>query len=153
MAIILAAKDVETDLPPSRYNGWDKFVRRPLFLATGVDIAELFDRNKDADPKIEGQIILLETWFEQYGDTPCTSRSIRNKISPGLSGNNSGMSDAVKDLFDGQIPTSSTFGKYLSGIKDRVIGGYKITSKKSTTGENKNISLWRVEQVSEEEST
>ena len=147
LTIILAAKDVETDLPPSRYNGWDKFVRRPLFIATGVDIADLFDRNKDADPKIEGQIIFLEAWNNTLGNNPVTAKDILQGEISSFGENNSEIGDAIRDIFGGIIPTSSAFGKWLGGLKDRVIGGYKVAAEKSTSGENKNRWLWKVEQI------
>jgi len=151
LTILLAAKNIESKLPPSRYNEWDKFVRRPLFLAAKIDIAKLFDRNKDADPKIESQVQFLEIWHSLLGNDQVTSTNILDaaKVGPGC--NDSAIGDAIKDISGGDIPGSAVFGKLLQGLKDRIVGGYKITGEISTANENKNRWLWSVEQVSDED--
>ena len=39
----------------TRFPAWDRFVRLPLHKVSGIDIAEMFQKNKLSDPKIEGQ--------------------------------------------------------------------------------------------------
>ena len=57
--IIEGASYTNTDLKPTRFPEWDRFVRFPLFKTSGTDIAEIFQKNKLSDPKIEGQLIFF----------------------------------------------------------------------------------------------
>lgn len=155
MTIILAAKGIKIDLSPTRYNEWDKFVRCPLYIATGVDIADLFERNKAADPKIEGQKIFLEILYHIFRGRPVSAKDILKKAqqeSGDYCQDATGICDAIQDIFGGNLPTTSSFGKWLKGLKDRVIGGYKLTATEGSGRKNKNIWLWSVESISGEDA-
>lgn len=153
MTIILASKDFKCDLVPTRYKEWDKFVRIPLFQVTGIDVGELFERNKTADPKIEGQLMLLESWHEVFGNQSLTTKEVLNKISPIAAGSFNKdtplgkFEDALKDMFFGNLPTTRGLGKKLSSFKNRIIGGYRVGSTIGTSREQSNKTCWQVTKV------
>ena len=130
-------------------------MRYPLYIATGIDIADLFERNKAADPKIEGQKVFLETLYKVFRGRPRSAKEILRRAkqeSGDFCEDATGICDAIQDIFGGNLPTTSSFGKWLHGLKDRVIGDYKITAAKGTTRENKNVWMWSVETGSDEVS-
>ena len=147
LTIIMAGKDFKPDVPPTRYREWDEFVRLPLLQVTGIDIADLFDRNKAADPEFEGRRVLLEILYEVFGDRAVTAAEIRDKAI-GESGlyctEKTGLFDALSDIFSKGPPTSLKLGKWLGKIKDTIIGDYKLTATEGTTRETRNRQCWRV---------
>ncbi len=141
MTIILANKGSKTDIAPTRFGEWDKFVRMPLFEATGIDIADLFERNKSTNAKTEGLGILLESWYEEFGEQPVTSKEVLKHIS--VEGDTN-LEDALRDIFGGKLPTTRELGSWLSALKGRIIGEYRVSSTIGTSKEQLNISCWKV---------
>ena len=128
MTIIMASKDDTHDLDSSRFPEWDKFVRIPLYFVSDIDVAELFQRNKLADPKTEGQKIFFDAWFNVFGSTPTTAMqaikkahfdvaSVDNNVGGvRLDSNIEEFGDALKDIFNGKFPTSGGLGKWLGSL-------------------------------------
>ncbi len=145
---------------PTRYLGWDKFVRLPLLAASGIDVAGLFDRNKLADPEVEGRRFFLEAMYNVYTNEFVTTgeilRRIENRFIPndieGVHGqqNNAPLYEALHDIFPKGMPNSKGLGKWLGKLKGQVLGGYRLSCKTGTSGDNKNRKLWMVEKIGDE---
>jgi len=147
MTIILAGKNASSDIAPTRFREWDKFVRMPLFEVTGIDIGDLFERNKAADPKIEGQQMLLEAWFEVFGNQSITTKEVLTKI--GKDGSDRGtditaLADTLKDTFSGNLPTTRELGIKLGSFKGRILGEYRVEVTKGTSREQINRNCYQV---------
>jgi hypothetical protein len=157
MKIIMDGKGYSNpDLKPTRFPSWDRFVRLPLFKTSNIDIAEIFQKNKLADPKIEGQNNFFEAWFNTFGSNPTTTKQVldcclnvsdQEKFS-GVSEDND-LADAVRDIFTGPaLPSTKALGKWLTGMKNRFFGDYKLTyAGKSSSRAQKNKALWVVKMV------
>jgi len=154
MAIIIAAKNFKCSLTPSRFQEWDKFVRFPLFQITGVDIAEVFARNKLTDPKLEGQRTFLECWYNIYSIRQMSAKEVLDDVDVSTlrqvqqsktEKSKLDLNDAIKDIFNGNLPSSQGFGKWLGGsLKGRIIGGYRMNSVNGTGRKHQNRSCWQV---------
>ena len=153
MQVIMAGKNFKsTGIKPSRFPSWDKFVRYPLYKITGEDIGEIFQKNKQADPKLEGQRNFFEAWFETFGSTPQTAKQVLDKCrepQPGYTAetDDNPLLDAMNDIFTGaDLPSTRSLGKWLSGMKNRFFGDYKlIHAGTGTTRTQSNKTLWKVQ--------
>ena len=140
------------DLRPSRFPSWDKFVRLPLHKISNIDVAEIFQKNKLSDPKIEGQRIFFETWYNTFGAAPMTAREIIDQCKSEDSITRfdrrpmtNELHDAIADIFPGGLPSTRALGKWLAGMKNRFFGDYKLVhAGQGTTRDQLNKSLWSV---------
>ncbi len=157
MKIILAGKDYSNpDLKPSRFPSWDRFVRNPLFKISEIDIAEIFQRNKMSDPKIEGQNNFFEAWFNAFGSAPTTAKQVLDYCTRATDderfsgvGVDNELAEATRDIFSGgRLPSTNSLGKWLGTMKNRYFGGYKlIDSGIGTNREQLNKITWVVKDV------
>ena len=154
MKIIMDGKGYSNpDLNPTRFPSWDKFVRLPLFKTSGIDIAEIFQKNKLSDPKIEGQNNFFEAWFNAFGPAATTAKRVLDHCRlvtdqerfSGLPDDNE-MGEAMKDIFTGvSLPSTRALGKWLTGMKNRFFGEYNlIHAGIGTNRAQVNKALWVV---------
>ena len=129
---------LDKSIKPTRYPDWDKYVRLPLLAASGIDIADKFQLNKQADPKIEARAIFLAEMFNKYGRKAVTAKELISGFSP-----------YIADIFGTDMPTAQQLGKWLGGFKGQVLNGYRITSSKGTSGDAKNRTIWAVEKINQ----
>ncbi len=126
MKIIMEGKDyTPQDIPPSRFPSWDKFVRNPLYRVSGVNVAEIFSKNKRSDPKLEGQRAFFEAWHETFKNAPVTAAQVLaacgpgcgNGFSPGTDdgagadGSSEGLRAAMQDIFGNGLPSTKRVGQ------------------------------------------
>ncbi len=148
MTIILSRNVVNCGITPSRYTEWDRFVRAPIFQISGVDVGDLFERNKAGDPKLEGQKNFLEAWYALFENTSTTAKDVLRSIRLDAHSNAANeFSEALQDIFNGNLPTTRSLGKWLGNLKGRVIGGYRLESNKGTTRAQVNKMCWKVVRV------
>jgi hypothetical protein len=122
------------DLKPTRFPSWDKFVRLPIYKTTKIDIAEIFQKNKLSDPKIEGQNNFFEAWFNAFGSSATTAKQVLahcQRVTPeekfsGI-GEDNEMAEVMRDIFTGgSLPSTRALGKWLGCMKNRFFGEYKL---------------------------
>lgn len=163
MTLLIGSKISDADaasIEPSRFSDWDRFVRFPIISATDgrIDIMDLFERNKKADTKTEGQINFLEAWINLFGSTPTTSKQALKKAEQTNIGYdfNSSIDDfkeAVLDIFNGSMPRSKGLSNWLSGLKGRIINGYRIDSYRGTAREVFNKQCWIVKKIDDNQNS
>ena len=130
----------------TRFRCWDRYVRLPLLAASGIDIADLFQRNKTADPEVESKRHFLEAMYDKYGGRPHTAKDICKDVDDNTTNTNA-IGDVFSDVFPENSPSSSALGIWLGKLKGQILGGYRLTSSIGTAVENKNRSVWAVEKV------
>jgi putative DNA primase/helicase len=131
------------DFKPTRYPDWDRYVRLPLLAATGIDIADKFQQNKQADPEIEIQLSFLTAMFKEFGGKSVIS----NQIIQVAAVSNSNIHVCMADRFPAGSPSAAELGRWLGGFKNQILGGYRLTSSKGTKGDAKNRTVWMVQKV------
>ena len=158
MTLIVASQDIKSDLEPTRFPEWDRYVRFPLHAAFDIDIADLFQRNKNADPKVEGQKNFLDAWYNVFGSTPTTAKAAIDKARFGAATVDSArgvsfnafvveFAEATKDIFNGQLPSSLSLGRWLRGLNNRIIGEFRIESTEGTTRDTRSVQCWIVRRI------
>ena len=147
---------VNPDLKPTRFPSWDRFVRMPILKTCEIDVAEIFQKNKMSDPKIEGQNNFFEAWYNVFGSSPTTAKQVLNHCrevteQERLSGRaeDNEMAGALKDVFSGSsLPGTRGLGKWLSSMKNRFFGDYKLVhAGKGTNRTQFNRQVWVVQLV------
>ena len=153
MQVIMAGKDYRNhDLKPTRFPSWDHFVRLPLQKISGIDIADIFQKNKMSDPKIDGQRAFFEAWHETFGQAPVTAREIIDHCKQEAEfqrfdrqPTTNELNDAIGDIFPGGVPSTKALGKWLGGMKNRFFGEYKLVpGGLGTTRAQKRKQTWQV---------
>lgn len=143
--IILVMADcsqLSTDVKPTRYPDWDRFVRLPLLAASGIDVAEKFQKNKQADPEIENKLNLLKVLHKEFGSRPVTA----NEIIHVAEARNDIMT-CMGDIFSSGLPSPYELGRWLGGSRNQIVGGYRLASSKGKSGDAKNRTLWTVDKA------
>ena len=126
---------------PTRFPEWDQMVRLPMLWAGAEDPATLFEQNKAEDPMMEGRSNFLAAWYERYGSTPVTMRSVVDSMS---AFNGDHLDTAIYDILPKGTVTSLTLSGFARRIKGRVIDGMMIHSVKSETCHKGSLILWQV---------
>lgn len=141
---------VNHKLKPTRFKAWDKFVRNPIYKASNIDIADIFQNNKMSDPKIDGQRNFFEAWFNAFENKQMTAKQVLDHCTKVLDHDHD-MVDAIKDIFPGEnLPSTRSLGKWLAGMKNRFFGDYKFTSAGiGTNRAQSKQNIWVVEKNNE----
>ena len=142
LTILIGSLSMSKSTTPTRYPEWERYVRDPIFYVSGLNIAELFDRNKENDPKLEGQRIFLEAWYDAFGTAEKSSKQVLETAN-----HNYNINASIVDIFGGILPSTFQLSSWLRKLKDRIIGGYKIVSVKGEGIENHNKKCWILEKI------
>lgn len=116
----------------SRFKHWDKFVRTPLLNVCGFDLLDIFDMNKLDDDELTAKITMLELLHQEFQDEHFKVGDVINTMNGSTesgSFNSTGieLKNAIMGAF-GEKATHNpiTLGMFLSGIRDKVIGGFEL---------------------------
>jgi len=150
----LCAAGARPEVTPTRYSEWDRMVREALIWAGAEDPADLFEKNKQQDPVVEGRLNLLMAWYAVYGDEPVTASALVEKISKNKYGRmtyHSGddevgeLVDALRDLMPEGALTSKRLGSVLRRFQGQWLGGYQLQSPGPAAGSGgKGARVWKV---------
>jgi len=153
LQIIMNGKDYHNKgLNPSRFPSWDKFVRLPLYKITEIDVADIFQKNKLSDPKIEGQRNFFGAWFDAFSSSPITAKQVLDHCQRKGYTQDNEMAEALVDIFSGgSLPSTRALGKWLAGMKNRFFGDYKLVNGgKGTNREQLKQIVWIVQDINSE---
>jgi len=134
ISIIMSGENAPLQDKGSRFKSWDKFVRIPLLVASGCDLLDVFDSNKNSDPLTLGKLNLFKQLSEEFKGKAVTAKEILLAASGGDIGtfNSSGtdLKDAIVDIFGSKADNARSVGKHLSGIDGQIFGGLQLCSNK-----------------------
>ncbi|MBM3732255.1 MAG: hypothetical protein FJW24_02100 [Acidimicrobiia bacterium] len=134
---------------PTRFQDWDRQVREPLIWAGAPDPAQLFERNKAEDPQKAGREVLLETWFNVYGNTPVQLKQILEDCdNTWTEARKHGLHDAISDLVPFGRLNSKSFATLLQKFINQWLGGYRLQKAEQST-RSKSSAKWFVEREQE----
>ncbi len=148
LTIILAAKGLKTDLKPHRFTEWDKFVRQPIYNASGHDIASMFDDNERLDPETETQAIFFEELLKQFDKNAgsMTAHDIAEKAGKGGTFFTA-LQGVMPRLRTENNPSAREVGYVLRSLKGKTINGLRLEAKTITTHKNKNKQGWSIRKM------
>ena len=138
--VMADCSQLSKDVKPTRYPDWDQYVRLPLLAASGIDVADKFQQNKQADPEIEIKLNFLKTMFEEFGSRSITTKEIIQVTADAKKD----ISKCMGDIFPAGSPSAQQLGKWMGGFKSQILGGYRLTSSKGTSGATKNRTIWKI---------
>jgi len=144
LSIILNGKEMEPIAGSTRFKLWDKFVRRPLYKITNIDLNDAVLKNQMDDPLRLIEINLLHQLYENFNDKNFTTKDIVNVAFNGFDNTSSDENElgaALIDLLDNKSRNKMTIGRYLSSIVDVVLGNYCLKKKIS------NVVNWKIQIV------
>lgn len=140
LSIVLAGKERIKIKNSSRFKSWDKFIRKPLFLITGVDVNETIVNNKKNDSVFTVKKQLIMSIYEAFGSKFITVKQIIDKAFGGFDkgGVKNGLAQCLEDVVMKKAQNSLSVARYLRGMVGIVFGDYVLEKRVST------INYWRV---------
>ena len=135
----------------TRYANWDKQVRHAMIWAGSADPALLFEQNKAEDPKPEGRLNLLASWYDAYSNNPMHLRDVLSETEHVLSYTDGekdehlrNIKEAIQDILPNGKVISRNLGTVIGKFARQWIDGHRIMAEES--GENSRKSKkWYVE--------
>jgi putative DNA primase/helicase len=132
---------------PTRFAQWDRFCRFPVLWASGLDCAELFERNREDDPEAEARAELLAALEAVFGDRPFSVGRVHGVLRGGGPTDSDGRRPRLQAAVEGVLPDgradqAKSLGRLLGRIKDLVCAGRVL--KACGTDPGTNTRAWRV---------
>jgi putative DNA primase/helicase len=150
-AFFVAGCPMQTN-PLGSFERWSRTVRDCLIWLGEPDPCATMEAIRQDDPTIERDITALAAWFNSFEDHPISSKEVVEKASErgqlimgsGVSApySNRELRDALQTITDNRLDTRQ-LGEWISRMKDRIIGGYKIKPAGSKDGYKR----WQVKWV------
>lgn len=147
LSIIISGKDIKDDFvgTASRFKEWNKYVRLPLLKVCGHDLLSVFERNSFEDDDFIEKRELLEALYDEFGEKAFKTRDVLKAIggyneTGKMDSDGSLLKEIITDVFGEKAATNpKALGRYLLGLKDFVIGPYKLQRGDKKLGVN-----WKV---------
>lgn len=144
LSIVLEGKDLKREdyADETRFKMWERFVRKPLAHVSGFDLLDVFSENRLEDDDTVARGHLLVVLKEEFGNGKFKTREIFKACNGSLeagafNSDGSEMKMAVIDSFGEKAATNiKTLGRYLSGLENNIIGGYKLVRTDKSQGVN-----------------
>ena len=131
ISIILSAKDSRAALSgtASRFNLWDKYIRDPIFLASGIDINQSIMLNKENDQDFILKKRLVSNLQAVFGKQPATSREI---INTAFSQNEPRLSEPLEEILGAKFcDNPKSVGRLLGKMVGRAYGEITIIKEET----------------------
>lgn len=144
-SLILGAADIEMNLPTaSRFKLWDKYIRDPVYFASGIDVNQAIHINKEKDQDFMLKKTLIKNIYSIFKDRLITSRDIINTAFIQDQGNLL-LSEPLEELLGKKY---SDQPKSLGRMLGRMVDG--TYDNLSLIRENKDRAYWKIVRVSSE---
>lgn len=138
LSIIIEGKDMMPIGGSTRFQLWDKFVRRPLFKASGIDANCAIKNNQADDPLQLAKYQLLSCLQDEFGDKDFTTKDIITQAYGAFEAGDTDLGASLSDLLPGKSKNSMSIGRYLSTMVDVVLDDLSLKKKTS------NVVYWNV---------
>lgn len=166
ISIIFGGKDIPEGLvkTSSRFKHWDRMVRLPLLMASGLDVLEKFHENSYADDDTTSKNELVLGLLEEFGDNPFTSKDVFSKLSGvaqeqsnddgnlgavmggAFNSDGSSLREMVVDSFGEKAATSlRSLGRGFLGMVDYIAEGYRFIKLKK-----ERVTKWKIVKMNDE---
>ena len=138
-SLILGASDIEMNLPTaSRFRLWDKYIRDPIYFASGIDVNQAININKEKDQDFMLKKNLITNIYEVFKNKLITSRDIINNAFV-EDGGNILLSEPLEELLGKKYcDQPKSLGRMLSRMVDRTYNNLSLIR------ENKDRAYWQI---------
>lgn len=138
LSIIIEGKDMLPLGGSTRFQLWDKFVRRPLFKVSGIDVNEAVKNNQDDDPLQLAKYQLLYQLKETFGEDHFTTKDIIKQAYGAFESGETDLGQSLTDLFSNRSKNTLSVGRYLSAMASVVINDLTLRKQPG------NVVKWKV---------
>ena len=150
LSVVMAGKN-EIEIEGScRFKFWDKFVRRPLYSLTGIDVNEAVKENKKNDSVHTAKQHLLAMLYVVFKEEWFTTKEIIDKAYGSFDGKSGSvkteLAQSLEDLISKNTQNALSLARYLSGMAETVFEDFLLEKKHS------NRISWRVVRTKKHES-
>lgn len=145
-SIIMNDENNETLKTGSRFKIWDKFIRNPIFHASGIDINAAITANKENDMDYINKKKLIQAMFKEFDGKEAASRElISNGFMPDTSTPANVMGELLEEILGKYSQNTRSVGRLLSKMVGRAYGDLVLTRL------DKDRAYWQVEKIKTED--
>lgn len=137
LSIIVSGKGMREIGGSTRFKLWDKYVRRPLYKVSGIDVNDAIKNNQKDDPLQLAKMNLLTQLYDEFKSADFTTKDIIRKATA-FEETESEIGSALDDLLGNKSKNSLSVGRFLSSMVDMVLGNLSLKKKSS------NIIKWTI---------
>jgi len=144
ISIIMAGKDIPKMQTGSRFKIWDKFIRNPLYHASGIDINDAIISNQETDMDFVNKKKLIGEIYKIYESRTFTSRQVINKGFPGKDDDSKPevIGEILEDILGRYARSAKSVGKLLGKMVGRAFGDLNLNRFDS------DRAYWKIEPIS-----
>jgi hypothetical protein len=143
LSVVMGGKDMPEIGGSTRFKSWDKFVRRPIYKASGIDINDAVKNNQKEDPLHQAKSNFLVQLTDIFSNTLFTTNDIKTKAFGAFEAGETELGSSLEDLFGDKARNTMSVGRYLSSMADVVINGLVLRKI------DRNTAHWRVDNMEE----
>jgi len=128
ISIVRCGEHIEPLPTGSRFNLWDKFVRNPLYNASGVDINDSIISNKKHDVDFTTKRALINEIYAIWDNAEFTTRALIVRGFPEESSKPTTLGEILEDIMGEKYSRAAkSVGKLLSKMVGRAFGDLTLT--------------------------
>ena len=144
ISIIMAGKDLPKMQTGSRFKIWDKFIRNPLYHASGIDINDAIISNQETDMDFVNKKKLIGEIYKIYESRTFTSRQVINKGFTGKDDDSKPevIGEILEDILGRYARSAKSVGKLLGKMVGRAFGDLNLNRFDS------DRAYWKIEPIS-----
>jgi putative DNA primase/helicase len=131
------------------FDEWSRRVRDLVYWVTDYDVSEAFRRNKEEDPRRQGDAALLAALYQHFGTNPFKSAdpiAVHKRVTdqrrpphilPAPAPTEQALHEAIENALGSKDANSKLFGYWARRVKGARIGGFILdTNHNPTTNAN-----------------
>jgi hypothetical protein len=138
LSIVMVGKKCKKKPTAARFKLWDKFVRMPLEMVSGIDINTAVKNNQKSDPFQITKRDFVSHLAQVFGKKKFTTKDILAQAYENFDADNAELRGYLEDILGKRSRNSMSVGRFLSSIESVVFPNYTLKKKQS------NVVRWLV---------
>lgn len=132
ISIVMGGKNTGDLKGATRFKLWDKFVRKPIFNASGIDVNEAVNSNRMSDPAGQGKANLLVELTNVFKYQKFSTKDVLKNAYGEFNSGTSPLGEAIDDLMGNKkAKNSMSLGRFLAGMDGAVFGDFQLNKHTS----------------------
>jgi hypothetical protein len=135
------------------FDVWSRKVRDLVFWLTGYDVSDAFHRNKEEDPRRQGDAALLAALHQHFGVNPFKAAdaiTIHKRVTdrgrslltlPAATPTERALHEAIEDVLGSRDVNAKLFGYWARRVKGARVGGFILDTKLNPTTNANEITV------------